>query len=413
MLGAAAFVLAYFHRLAPAAIAGELQQAFATSGTTLGVLAAAYFYVYFAMQVPSGVLADTWGPRRLFTAGALVSGTGSIIFGLAGTLEAAIAGRRLVGLGVSVAFISVLKLTAAWFSERHFATVTGLLMFIGNMGGLLSAAPLAWIVAFMSWRNVFVAAGAVSFVLAALIWALLRDNPRELGLPAMSEIDGRPETSPQSDHWLEGLGIVLRNRLTWPGFFMTLGLVGSFLTFAGLWAVPYLREVHGMERTLATYHTSVMILGFATGSLVVGALSDRMQRRLPLMRALGAVYVACWVPLLAGWALPLAASFALFALMGVAIAGATLSWSCSKEVNPPELSGTATSVVNTGGFLGPAIYQPLVGWVLDVSSRGGAHSSVDWQLALGAMSIFTVAGFACTFLIRETNCRNIYVPASL
>lgn len=411
MLGAAAFVLAYFHRLAPAAIAGELHRAFATSGTTLGVLAAAYFYVYFAMQVPSGVLADTWGPRRLFTAGALVSGAGSIIFGLAATLEVAIAGRLLVGLGVSVAFISVLKLTAAWFSERQFATVTGLLMFIGNMGGLLSAAPLAWIVGLTSWRNVFVVSGVVSLALGALIWALLRDNPRNLGLPTPNEIEGRPETAPQSKHWIEGLGIVLRNRLTWPGFFMTLGLVGSFLTFAGLWAVPYLREVHGMNRALATYHTSVMVFGFAAGSLVVGALSDRMRRRLPLMRALGAVYVVCWLPLLAGWALPLAASFALFALMGIAIAGATLSWSCAKEVNPPELSGMATSVVNTGGFLGPAIYQPLVGWVLDLSSRGADHSVLDWQLALGAMSLFTLAGFACTFLIRETNCKNIYSTA--
>ncbi|MBI4292575.1 MAG: MFS transporter [Betaproteobacteria bacterium] len=412
VLGATAFVLAYFHRLAPAAIAGELQRAFDTSGTTLGVLAAAYFYVYFAMQVPSGVLADTWGPRRLFTAGALVAGAGSIIFGLAGTLEVAIAGRLLVGLGVSVAFISVLKLTAAWFSERQFATVTGLLMFIGNMGGLLSAAPLAWIVGFTSWRNVFVAAGALSLGLAALIWALLRDNPRNLGLPTLNEIEGRPEPPPHTSHWLEGLGVVLRNRLTWPGFFMNLGLVGSFLTFAGLWAVPYLREVHGMERTLATYHTSVMVLGFATGSLVVGALSDRMRRRLPLMRALGALYAACWLPFLGGWALPLGASFALCALMGIAIAGATLSWSCAKEVNPPELSGTATSVVNTGGFLGPAIYQPLVGWVLDLSSRGAAHSTGDWQLALGAMSLFTFAGFACTFLIRETHCRNIYSGAS-
>ena len=100
VLGATAFVLAFFHRLAPAAISGELQQAFETSGATLGALAAAYFYVYFAMQVPSGVLADTWGPRRLFTAGALVAGIGSIVFGAAGSLGVAFAGRLMVGLGV-------------------------------------------------------------------------------------------------------------------------------------------------------------------------------------------------------------------------------------------------------------------------------------------------------------------------
>lgn len=409
VLGATAFVLAFFHRLAPAAIAGELHQSFATSGTTLGVLAAAYFYVYFAMQVPSGVLADTWGPRRLFTAGALVAGAGSILFGLAPTLSVAIAGRLLVGLGVSVAFVSVLKLNAAWFSERQFATVTGLLMFIGNMGGFLSAAPLAWVVGVTSWRNIFVAAGVLSLLLAGLIWALLRDNPRQLGLPSIHELEGKPDHPPHSGHWLRGLAIVVRNRMTWPGFFMNLGLIGAYLTFGGLWAVPYLREVHGMERTLATYHTSVMIVGFAVGSLIVGAWSDRMGRRLPLMRSLGALYAACWVPLIGGWSMPLPLSFALFALMGVSISGASLSWTCAKEVNPLALSGMATSVVNTGGFLGPALYQPLVGWVLDASSGGGARTLEDWRRALGVLFAFVLAGLVSALLVRETHCRNIYV----
>jgi len=407
-LGATAYVLAFFHRLAPAAIAGELQQAFATSGTTLGALAAAYFYIYFAMQVPSGVLADFWGPRRLFTAGALVAGVGSVLFGLAGTLSVAIVGRLLVGLGVSVAFVSVLKLNAAWFSERQFATVTGLLMFIGNMGGFLSAAPLAWMVEITSWRNVFVGAGVLSLVLAVMTWALLRDNPRELGLPSMHELEGKPDHPPHSGHWLGGLALVVKNRLTWPGFFMNLGLLGAYLAFGGLWAVPYLHEVHGMERALATYHTSVMFVCFAVGSLFVGAWSDRMGRRLPLMRFLGAVYAACWLPLIGGWAMPLPASFALFALMGISISGATLSWSCAKEVNPPALSGMATSVVNTGAFIGPSIYQPLLGWVLDASSHGSARDLEDWQRALGVLFVFVLAGCACAFFVRETHCRNIY-----
>ena len=106
-LGATAFVLAFFHRLAPGAIAGELQHAFATSSASLGLLAATYFYIYFAMQVPSGILADTLGPRKLFTAGALVAGAGSVLFGLASDFGLALFGRFLVGLGVSVAFISV------------------------------------------------------------------------------------------------------------------------------------------------------------------------------------------------------------------------------------------------------------------------------------------------------------------
>ena len=411
MLGAAAFVLAFFHRLAPAAISGELQQAFQTSGASLGALAAAYFYVYFAMQLPSGVLADTWGPRRLFTVGSVIAGIGSILFGLAGSLGIAFAGRLMVGLGVSVAFVSVLKLNSAWFSERQFATMTGLLMFIGNMGGFMAAAPLAWAVALTSWRNVFVATGVLSLLLGALIWLLLRDSPRELGLPTAHALEGRPDPLPQSGHWLDGLGLVLRNWRTWPGFFMNLGLIGSYLTFNGLWAVPYLREVHGMDRTLATYHTSVMIVGFAVGAFAVGTVSDRMGRRLPLLRGLGVIYAACWIPWLGGWLMPLPASLLLCGLMGIAISGASLSWTCAKEVNPPELAGTATSVVNIGGFLGPALYQPLVGWVLDAASRGAPHTPEHWRQALGVLFAFVLAGLISAFAVRETHARNVYRPA--
>jgi sugar phosphate permease len=407
-LGAMAFVLAFFHRLAPGAIAGELQQAFGTSSASLGVLAATYFYVYFAMQVPSGILADTLGPRRIFTAGALVAGAGSMLFGLAPDFGLAVFGRFLVGLGVSVAFISVLKLNAAWFPERQFATMTGLLMFIGNMGGLLSAAPLAWVVAQTSWHYVFVVAGAISILLAVFTWLFLRDNPRELGLPSMQQLEGKPEYPPAQQNWQKALKTVLANPRTWPGFLTHFGQIGAYLSWGGLWAIPYLHEVHGMPRQLAAWHTSLMIVCFALASLVVGALSDRIGRRTPLMRALGFVYVLCWLPLLWGAHLPLAASLALFALMGVSISGSTLVWSCAKEVNPPAFSGTSTSVVNTGGFLGPALLQPVVGLVLDLSSQGAAHSVDDWRGGLAVLFGFALFGWLCTFFITETRCRNVY-----
>jgi sugar phosphate permease len=407
-LGATAFVLAFFHRLAPGAIAGELQQAFGTSSASLGLLAATYFYVYFSMQVPAGILADTLGPRRIFTAGALVAGAGSVLFGLAPDLGLAVFGRFLVGLGVSVAFIAVLKLNAAWFLERQFATMTGLLMFIGNLGGLLSAAPLAWVAAQTSWRNVFVAAGGLSLLLAAVTWLFLRDNPRELGLPSMQQLEGKPEYPPARENWRRALATVLANRRTWPGFFMHFGQIGAYLSWGGLWAIPYLREVRGMERQLAAWHTSLMIACFALAALAVGALSDRIGRRTPLMRALGFAYVLCWLPLIWGGAMPLAASLALFALMGVAIAGSTLVWAYGKEVNPPAYSGTSTSVVNTGGFLGPALLQPLVGWVLDRSSGGAAHTLDDWRRALAVLFAFALFGWLCTFLVTETRGRNIY-----
>jgi len=400
VLVSAAYVVSFFHRIAPAAIAGELREAFGASGAELGALAAAYFLVYTLMQVPTGVLVDAVGPRRIVALGGVVAGLGSILFGLAGRLGTAAAGRALVGLGVSVTFIALLKLVAAWFREREFATLSGLVMFMGNVGAVLSAVPLAWAVTVTSWRNVFVAVGFSSLAGAALTWFLVRDDPGEAGLPSMRELDGRVAHARSAGRWHEGLRTVVRNRATWPGFFVNLGLAGSYLAFAGLWAVPYLTGVQGMSRTRATWHTTVMLVAFALSSLATGLLSDAMGRRRPLILGLGAAFVLCWVPWLLGLTPPLAASLALFALMGASATGFTLSWASVKEVNPPALSGTAMAVVNTGVFLGPTIYQPLVGWVLD---RSGFRAGL---LVLWA---FALSGLVAALFVKETRCRNLTV----
>ncbi len=163
-----AYVLSFFHRFAPAAISADLQQTFHASGAELGGLAATYFYVYTVMQIPTGVLADTLGPRRVVAIGGLIAGLGSMLFGMADTLTAASIGRLLVGLGVSVMFISMLKLNAAWFHDRHFATMTGATILLGNVGSLLASAPLAWALNYISWRTAFVAVGVFSLLLASL-----------------------------------------------------------------------------------------------------------------------------------------------------------------------------------------------------------------------------------------------------
>src|SRR5512135_2720208 len=158
----AGYVLSFFHRTAPAAIAGELTRAFAINGAVLGTIAATYFYVYTLLQIPVGVLADTMGPRRILAVGSLIAAAGSLAFALAPEWEVAAAGRTLVGVGVSVAFIALLKISAVWFPPNRFATLNGVTMFAGNLGAVIAGAPLAWLVTQMSWRAVFVALAALS-----------------------------------------------------------------------------------------------------------------------------------------------------------------------------------------------------------------------------------------------------------
>lgn len=405
-----AYVLSFFHRFAPAAISGDLQQAFLASGTELGGLAATYFYVYMLMQIPTGVLVDTLGSRRVVVIGGWVAGIGSILFGMADTLAIASTGRLLVGLGVSVTFIALLKLNAAWFHDRHFASMTGATILLGNMGSLLAAAPLAWALTYVSWRTAFVAVGILSLLLALLAWQLVRNHPGEAGLPSLRELDGKAAHPPHQGHWYDGLLIVLKNRATWPGLWVNMGIAGSLFAFGGLWAVPFLRDVYGMDRAAATDHTTLLLAGFAVGAFFIGTLSDRIGRRKPLMIAGALAYCLCWLPLLFGEGLSTAANYSLFFAMGLFAPSFTLSWSCAKEVNPPALSGMSTSVVNVGAFLGTAIMQPLVGWAIDRAHAGSADVPMglaDYQNGIAILLAFSLMGLVATLFVRETYCRYV------
>jgi sugar phosphate permease len=409
-----AYVLSFFHRMAPAAISTDLQQAFATSGAALGFLAATYFYIYTAMQVPIGVLADTLGVRRLVTIGGLVAGAGSILFGAAGTFTQASIGRLLVGLGVSAMFIAMLKINALWFRERHFGTLTGVTVVIGNFGAVAAAAPLVWVLGFTDWRTVFVVVGVFSLLLAVLTWLLVRDHPGEAGLPSMRELDGLAPHPPRVGRWWHGLVEVLRNRDIWPPFLPAFGVGGSMFTLAGLWGVPYLRDVHHLSLAQAALHTSLLLAGYAVGGIAIGVLSDRLGRRRPVMVAGVALYLLCWLPLM--WRLPLVSPWSetLFLTMGFGTAGFTLTWAVAKEVCRPALSGTATSVVNTGVFLGVAVFQPLIGWILDLRWDGRLSEGVrmyapeSYQWGLGVLFAASLAGLAGALLTRETHCRYVH-----
>ena len=408
----ATYALSFFQRFAPAGIAADLVAAFNTSASSLGALAATYFYVYTVMQVPTGILVDTLGPRRILLIGGLVGGVGSLLFALASGLELALVGRTLIGLGVSVTFIAMLKIIAVSFEERRFASLVGLAMLIGNLGSVLAGAPLSWLAQVVSWRHIFVALAAVSLLLGVACWVLLREQSVGAG-------PSKPKPTIDRSLVLSGLLSVLKNRDNWPTVCVNFGICGSFFAFAGLWATPFLTQAHGLSRAAAANHVSLYFVGFALGCMFMGALSDRLGKRKPVLIATSHLYLLIWLVLLWDLALPLLASYALFTLMGLVTAGFTLTWSCAKEVNAPQLSGISTSVTNMAGFLAGAILQPLVGWVMDQRWQGGLTSTGarlftadDYHAGLLLLAAVAAFGALASWWIRETGCRNIWRQAS-
>ena len=407
------YIMVYFHRMAPGVVSADLMRAFNTTGVALGSLAATYYYIYTAMQIPSGVLADTLGPRVSVSVGALVAGVGSILFGLAPDFAAAIWGRFLVGLGVSVVFVGLMKSNAVWFSERQYGRTSGLTLMLGNLGSILAAGPLAVLLTGLSWRQVFVGAGIVSILLAGLTLLLVRNRPEDAGFPSLREQEGLCSHPPRAQHWFRDLIDVLRRRDVWPGFWVNFGVTGSLFAFAGLWGVPLMRDLYGLDRTAASLYTTAALAGFAVGSFKAGWISDRIGLRRPVIVGGAALSCLAWLGLIllpwgSGWS-----GFTLYALLGLSAGGFVVTYPAAKECLPASVSGMAIALVNTGLFLGAAVLQPAFGWMLDLTWDGAlregvrVYSAMDYRNGLWLSLGMSVISLIAASRVRETYCRHL------
>lgn len=367
ILLALSFMLVFFQRIAPAVVAGDLMQSFNTTATALGSLAAMYYYIYTAMQLPAGILADTLGAKVSVTIGNLVAGIGSILFGLAADFEIAMIGRFLVGLGVSVIFVGLMKSNTLWFSGKHYGIISGLTVLLGNVGAILAAKPLAMLLEFYSWRMIFIGIGIFSLMLGFLALLFVKNKPEDAGFPSLQAM---PIQNNNKFNLLEGLKKVLKTRELWPAFWLNLGLAGSFFAFMGLWAVPLLRDTCNMARNEASQYTSFGLLIFAITAFVIGGISDRLGKRKLLLVIGISIYALAWLSFyFMAWQSGILLFF-MFGLFGLGAGCFVLTYPIAKEAVSPTLSGMALSLVNTGIFLGAAIMQPFFGVVLDLFWQG-------------------------------------------
>jgi MFS family permease len=404
------YLAGFFQRSSPAVMTGELMRSFSITAKELGNLSALTFYAYVAMQIPTGILVDTWGARRLLIAGSLSAAVGTLLFGATDSYWLACCGRALVGGATAVGWLVLLKLTTHWFPARRFAMLSGLGLLFGNLGALGAQVPLRLSIEHFGWRAVVIGSAGAILLITALAWALVRNDPsdRQFASFAPAILQQREKTTLASV--LGGLRQIFRYRNTWLIFFAQGGIVGPILAFTGLWGTPFLRARYSLSPAEAAAVCSVMIISWALASPFSGALSDRIGRRKPIYWAGSAISAVGWLALFyAG--LPLPAFIAVAAITGLASGAVVLGFAYAKESVPVPFLGTISGAINIGNMIGPALLQPGIGRILDQKWSG--------QMAAG-VRVYGVDHFQAAFLLivawsavsclligftRETHCR--------
>jgi len=398
------YLAAFYLRSSPAVMTTELMRDFGINASQLGNFSAVYFYAYIAMQIPTGVLVDSWGARRLLIGGAIAAAIGTCLFGATSSYSVASIGRLIVGAATAVGWVVTLKLATHWFPRERFAMLSGLGLMMGNVGALVAQVPLRVLVEQFGWRAVAFGSAGVVLAVGAAAWAFVTNDPLERGFRshAPTELQRTHLTIRQL---LRDFPTIFTYRNTWLIFLAQGGFVGAMLSFTGLWGPTYLRQRFALTPTEAAAVCSIMIVCWAVASPIAGYLSDKMGR-------LGGALISA-----AGWSmlffapLPLAAFTLVAAITSFACGAVVLGFAFAKESVPVQLLGTISGAINVGNMLGPTILQPAIGRVLDQRWAGAMNNgvriySVDAFQAGFAMivawSVLTCLLIACT---RETRCR--------
>jgi sugar phosphate permease len=380
------YVMVYFHRLCPAVVAEDMRRDLSAGGGLLGLLGSAYFYPYALMQLPAGLLSDSWGPRKTISLFFCVAFAGSVVLGMAPNVYAAIVGRTIVGVGVAMLFVPTLKVLAEWFRVKEFAMMTGILMAMGGIGSYSAATPLAYISIWIGWRQSFVLVGIFTLVLSGLVWAFVRDRPADKGWPSLTDPSG---PAPEPIPLIQGVKMVLSQPHFWPlssWFFFTCAI---FFSFIGLWGGPFLMQIYGLSKPQAGHILSMAAIGMIVGSPLLSYLSNNQFKARKPVLILTSILICMITGTLYFFIHSIPVVLLYFICLGIGIfagAAVTIGFTTNKELFPVSIAGTATGLVNFFPFLGGAVFQVILGAVLD--SQG-----------LTASGSFAFSGFRYCFLV--------------
>ncbi len=404
------YLMGFYQRVSPAVMTDELMRGFGIGAASLGNLSAFYFYFYVAMQIPTGILIDLLGARKLLIAGSLVAAGGAFLFGSTHSFALACVGRAIIGASSAVGWVVLLKLTTHWFPARKFATLSGLGLLFGNLGALTAQVPLRVAIQHFGWRSVVMISAAAILLTGLLALLFVRNDPSDRGHNSYAP------AGVQLGHmgvWklLTGFKNIFGYRNTWLIFLAQGGIVGSILTFTGLWGTPYLRARYGLQPTQAALVCSIMIACWAVSSPICGALSDRIGRRKPIY--VGGTLAAAlgWTSLFFLGSLPVVAFTVIAALTCIASGAVVIGFAFGKESVPVQFLGTISGTINIGNMIGPTLLQPAVGKVLDHNWSGQVARGVHvygveaYRKGFLLMIAWLLVSTVLLSLTRETYCR--------
>lgn len=380
-IGVTVYVLAVVHRTSLGVAGLDAADRFGIGASALSTFSVLQVLVYAGMQIPAGLLVDRFGPRRVLSLGLLLLTAGQLGFAFSTAFTPALVSRAVLGCGDAMTFVSVLRLGARWFPARRTPLIAQLTGLVGTLGNLVSTLLLSQLLHSAGWTPTFACTALLGVVVLALVLLFLRDTPdtpareplfrESAAAAAAAAVDGvRPGRPPLRAQ----IGAAWSEPGTRIGLWVHFTTAFPASAFLLLWGMPFLMEGQGLSRAMAGSLLSLVIVSGMGFAVLFGQLmSRRPGARVPLVLTVVLGTALLWAVVLAWPAehVPLWLLVLLTVVMGSNGPASLVGLDFARPVNPPERLGTASGIVNMGGFVATVLTLFGIGLVLDLLTPAG------------------------------------------
>lgn len=393
------YLVVFFQRVAPAIVGPVMADELGLAATDLGIMASMYFWAQAAGCIPAGLFSDTFGPRKIIAVGLICASAGTAVFVMGMACSMLALGRFIIGLSVSVVFVGAMKIFSDWFYPNELATCSGVLLAVGNLGALLSTRPLMWLIEQAGWRDAFWFVTAYTLFSGILAWMILRNTPKECGFPEIAA------TSQETVSMRSALKEVFRTHRFYLVTIASTLYYGTLMNVGGLWSGPYLQDVYGLSKDVASSIVMCFTLGMIIGCPVSGWLSDKIVRSRKKVLLLGIIlHTLVYIPLAfftASIGTP-TLLYLLFTLFGFTGGFFVVCFACVKETTEPRYAATAVGGLNMGIAVGAAFFQYVCGLIIDSHGKVGSVYGADaYASAFQLCMVMMIVGAVFMFFFKE------------
>lgn len=378
------YVLSQFYRACLAVLTPTLALEFGVEPEAFAPASSAFFLIFALMQFPIGALLGKIGPRRL-TAAIMAFGclSGLAVFALAAAPWHVTLAMALIGIGCSPIYMASLYIYARTMPPERFAFLSSMLLGVGALGNLVSAAPLSLAIEAFGWRGAVIGLAVVSGLGALAIGLLTRDPPppKEGAAPGLG-----------------GFWEVLKIRAIWPMIPLFLVGYGVPAGIRGLWAGPYLSEVFGLNGVPLGNAILVMAAAMTAGSFLYAPM-DRWvgSQKGAVLPGMAVAALLCGaLALVVGRSATL--SVALLSLIGLIGMTYAVHLAHARRFLPERLVGQGVTLMNffsIGGLgLGQALTGILIGDLREAGDPAQAYAGVFWAYGAALSAAALIYAFA-------------------